>query len=91
MNAGTITNFRLDVQVECVGDAYMVVSGIPDPLVTHAERIANTALGMLLATQEVMSPYDYGDGTKNVKVNQLLQLFQSLRISRLNVLQLSQS
>ena len=46
----------------------MVVSGIPDPLNTHAERIANTGLGMLLSAAEVMSPFDYGDGNKTVKV-----------------------
>ena len=55
--------------MECVGDAYMVVSGVPDPLFTHAERVANTGLGMLLCCKEIRSPFDYGDGTNTVKVN----------------------
>ena len=47
----------------------MVVSGLPEPLETHAERIANTALGLQLVAREVPSPYDYGDKSKNVKVS----------------------
>ena len=46
-------------QVEIIGDAYMVVSGVPDHIISHAERIANTALAMMEVTNEVMSPYHY--------------------------------
>ena len=55
-------------QVETIGDAYMVISGSPDELVTHAERVANTALGMLHMSTQLRSPYDYGDRSKSVKV-----------------------
>ena len=46
----------------------MVISGAPDTVASHAERIANTGLGMLLAAQEVTSPYDYGDKCSHIKV-----------------------
>lgn len=55
-------------QVEAIGDAYMVVSGAPEEIQSHPERLANTALGMLIAAREVASPYDYKDGTPCVKV-----------------------
>lgn len=44
------------VQVETIGDAYMVVGGVPIPKDTHAERVANFALGMRIAAREVNSP-----------------------------------
>ena len=43
-------------QVETIGDAYMVVGGVPIPVSSHAERVANFALGMVLAAQEVINP-----------------------------------
>lgn len=61
----------LVIQVEAVADAYMVVSGVADGAQSHAERIANTALGMLISAQEVKSPYDYGDKDNHVKVRLL--------------------
>ena len=50
-----------NLQVESIGDAYMVVSGAPDEIDSHPERIANTALGMVIAARDVPSPFDYGD------------------------------
>lgn len=44
------------LQVETIGDAYMVVGGVPIPKDTHAERVANFALGMRLAAREVNNP-----------------------------------
>jgi len=46
----------LSQQVETIGDAYMVVGGVPIPTETHAERVANFALGMRIAAREVTSP-----------------------------------
>jgi hypothetical protein len=47
-------------QVETIGDAYMVASGIPDKVDSHAERICNVGLGQVTAANEVRSPYHYG-------------------------------
>ncbi|KAM4702073.1 guanylate cyclase soluble subunit beta-2-like [Discoglossus pictus] len=43
-------------KVETIGDAYMVVGGVPVPVKSHVERVANFALGMRLAAMEVMNP-----------------------------------
>ncbi|XP_063772076.1 guanylate cyclase soluble subunit beta-2-like isoform X2 [Pseudophryne corroboree] len=43
-------------KVETIGDAYMVVGGVPIPVSTHAERVANFALGMILTAREVKNP-----------------------------------
>ncbi|XP_045911398.1 guanylate cyclase soluble subunit beta-2-like isoform X1 [Micropterus dolomieu] len=43
-------------KVETIGDAYMVVGGIPVPTETHAHRVANFALGMRIAAREVTNP-----------------------------------
>ncbi|XP_066858592.1 guanylate cyclase soluble subunit beta-2-like isoform X7 [Anser cygnoides] len=43
-------------KVETIGDAYMVVGGVPVPVSTHAERIANFALGMVIAAKGVQNP-----------------------------------
>ncbi|XP_069071535.1 guanylate cyclase soluble subunit beta-2-like [Pleurodeles waltl] len=43
-------------KVETIGDAYMVVGGVPVPVSTHAERVANFALGMIIAAKEVKNP-----------------------------------
>uniref|UniRef100_A0AAY4BWR3 guanylate cyclase n=1 Tax=Denticeps clupeoides TaxID=299321 RepID=A0AAY4BWR3_9TELE len=43
-------------KVETIGDAYMVVGGVPIPTDSHAERVANFALGMRIAAREVTNP-----------------------------------
>ncbi|XP_077987635.1 guanylate cyclase soluble subunit beta-2-like [Glandiceps talaboti] len=43
-------------KVETIGDAYMVVGGLPVPVKTHTQRIANMALGMIITSVEVSSP-----------------------------------
>ncbi|XP_043107603.1 guanylate cyclase soluble subunit beta-2 [Puntigrus tetrazona] len=51
-----LTNVHNVYKVETIGDAYMVVGGVPVPTDTHAERVANFALGMRIAAREVTSP-----------------------------------
>ncbi|XP_030058266.1 guanylate cyclase soluble subunit beta-2-like [Microcaecilia unicolor] len=51
-----LTSIHEVYKVETIGDAYMVVGGVPVPVASHAERVANFALGMRLAAREVMSP-----------------------------------
>ncbi|KAM9675156.1 guanylate cyclase soluble subunit beta-2-like [Dama dama] len=43
-------------KVETIGDAYMVVGGVPVPVRSHAQRVANFALGMRISAKEVMNP-----------------------------------
>ena len=45
-------------QVETIGDAYMVVGGLPNSCEDHAERVANMACSMLDAVSKVYSPVD---------------------------------
>ena len=56
------------VQVETIGDAYMVVGGLHKIVSTHAVRIANQALGMLFVSRNVKSPVTH----KPLDVNILL-------------------
>ncbi|KAG7236077.1 hypothetical protein INR49_001358 [Caranx melampygus] len=44
---------QLHRRVETIGDAYMVVGGVPVPTETHAHRVANFALGMRIAAKEI--------------------------------------
>ena len=45
-------------QVETIGDAYMVVGGLPKPCDNHAEKVAHMACSMMEASQKVLSPVD---------------------------------
>ncbi|KAG8135968.1 hypothetical protein E2320_008952, partial [Naja naja] len=53
-------------KVETIGDAYMVVGGVPVPVSTHAERVANFALGMIIAAKEIKNPIRVGIHTGSV-------------------------
>ena len=45
-----------NMQFETIGDAYMVVGGIPEWVPDHAERVASQAFGMIAVSQRVKSP-----------------------------------
>ncbi|XP_078416725.1 guanylate cyclase soluble subunit beta-2 [Cetorhinus maximus] len=51
-----ITTVHDVYKVETIGDAYMVVGGVPIPVASHAERVANFALGMRVAARSVKNP-----------------------------------
>nr|XP_015219629.1 PREDICTED: guanylate cyclase soluble subunit beta-2-like [Lepisosteus oculatus] len=51
-----LTSIHDVYKVETIGDAYMVVGGVPIPADSHAERVANFALGMRIAAREVTNP-----------------------------------
>lgn len=44
------------LQVETIGDAYMVVGGLPIRCDNHAERVCNQALDMIKYSQRVKNP-----------------------------------
>ncbi len=52
------SNVGLIFQVETIGDAYMVVGGLPNSCDDHAERVAKMACGMLDVVTNVYSPVD---------------------------------
>ena len=52
-------------QVETIGDAYMVISGIPNRNgIQHAAHIANMALEMMQAAQHFVIPHRPGEKLK---------------------------
>ncbi|KAM8784448.1 guanylate cyclase soluble subunit beta-2-like [Rhynchonycteris naso] len=51
-----LTSVHEVYKVETIGDAYMVVGGVPVPVESHAQRVANFALGMRISAKEVMNP-----------------------------------
>ncbi|KAF8371914.1 hypothetical protein PRIPAC_78343, partial [Pristionchus pacificus] len=42
--------------METVGDCYMTVAGIPEPVAEHAEALCHTALGMMWESRDVHDP-----------------------------------
>ncbi|WAR27242.1 GCYB2-like protein [Mya arenaria] len=53
-----ITRVHDTYRVESIGDAYLVIAGTGNQKEHHAERVANTALGMLLAARNIKAPPD---------------------------------
>ncbi|XP_039510812.1 guanylate cyclase soluble subunit beta-2-like [Pimephales promelas] len=51
-----LTSVHNVYKVETIGDAYMVVGGVPILMSSHTERVANFALGMIIAAKEVTNP-----------------------------------
>lgn len=45
-------------KIKTIGDAYMVVGGLPEPDPNHAENVANFALEMLTIVQEIRNKID---------------------------------
>ncbi|CAD5228978.1 unnamed protein product [Bursaphelenchus okinawaensis] len=43
-------------KVETIGDAYMIVGGVPQECVNHAEKILDISIGMLMESKSVVSP-----------------------------------
>lgn len=44
------------MQVETIGDAYMVVSGVPERTKDHAQRVARFAIDIVGEAAQVTSP-----------------------------------
>ena len=42
--------------METIGDAYMVVGGLPEPNKTHAADVCNQAIDMMMCAQKVTDP-----------------------------------
>ena len=49
------------VQVETIGDAYMVVGGLTDKTECHEEMVCNQALDMITVVTKVKNPIDSKD------------------------------
>ena len=52
----TIYQFLSSLQVETIGDAYMVAAGLLDTPTEHAEAVINMAFGMREEAGKVMEP-----------------------------------
>ncbi|KAI0229136.1 Guanylate cyclase soluble subunit beta-2 [Lamellibrachia satsuma] len=52
----TLTTLHDVYKVETIGDAYMVVGGVPEINDTHASSVANMAIDMMFKAREVLSP-----------------------------------
>ena len=62
---------RCCVQVSAIGDAFLVVndvSAMKSPG-TSVEHVANTALAVMSLAKHVSCRFDYGDGSRSVKVS----------------------
>ena len=51
-----VSNSCLPAQVETIGDAYMVVSGVREIISNHAEKVCDFSLDMVGAAASVFSP-----------------------------------
>ncbi|RUS91248.1 hypothetical protein EGW08_000960, partial [Elysia chlorotica] len=58
------TNEHGVYKVETIGDAYMVVSGVPEVTTTHAQNVADFALTMTRLARSVLTP----DSGKPIKI-----------------------
>ncbi|XP_022673455.1 guanylate cyclase soluble subunit beta-1-like isoform X3 [Varroa jacobsoni] len=51
-----LTNIHQVYKVETIGDAYMVVSSVPEPMADHADRLVMLGLEMVTISRKVQSP-----------------------------------
>ncbi|OQR71299.1 guanylate cyclase soluble subunit beta-1-like [Tropilaelaps mercedesae] len=51
-----LTNIHQVYKVETIGDAYMVVSSVPEPTADHADRLVMLGLEMVAISHKVQSP-----------------------------------
>lgn len=54
----SLTNIHGVFKVETIGDAYVVVGGLPEPAIDHADRCVRMALDMVQVIRTVRSPAD---------------------------------
>lgn len=54
----SLTNIHGVFKVETIGDAYVVVGGLPEPAADHADRVLRMGLGMVRVIATVRSPAD---------------------------------
>ena len=71
-----LTNIYGVYKVETIGDAYIVIGGLPEQVVDHADRVVKMGLAMIKVTFSVMSPVD-GKPIQVIKKNSI-QLGQSI-------------
>lgn len=67
------TNYYGTFKVETIGDAYIVICGVPEPIEDHADRIVEMGLAMVHVTRTIFSPTD----GKHIEVcNKLINMKQ---------------
>ena len=54
--------------METIGDAYIVISGVPEPVDDHADRVVEMGLAMVHVTRTIISPAS----DKHIEVKQIL-------------------
>ena len=52
------TNYYGTFKLETVGDSYIVLSGVPEPIEDHADRVVEMGLAMVHVTRTIFSPAD---------------------------------
>lgn len=70
------------LQVETIGDAYMVVSGVPERSKYHAEHVADMALNMMKSMHELSDPSKTEENLK-IRIGQFCLLELGPKRSRL--------
>lgn len=53
-----LTNVYGVYKIETIGDAYVVVGGVPEFVEDHADRIVEMGIAMIKVTHTIISPVD---------------------------------